>query len=518
LFIIYDVVYLCIAKAATIRAPKRSPRKARRYSSEEVENLRAENQSLKAWKKEARSQIRQKDKEIAAIKWERTQLKKGNTNLQKQVAKQAKEIKGLKEDLRMARLPKNSSNSSRPPSTDLYKPKRSPGTNLREKSGKKTGGQPGHKGSTLPFCTDEPDEVVSHIPEVCSECGRSLRRIPAEPGQVHQVVDITIPPTVLINHESMVKHCSCGKCNSGDFPKGVQGLVNYGPNISALVVNLSVRQYLPYGRIVELIRDLYKITISEGTVANILKRFSVDSEDRINEIKEALKSAKVVGADETSATVNGTKWWMHTYQNSTHTFIGAHPSRGQIAQETFFPGGFPFSILVHDCLSMQLATPAAAHQICNVHLLRELKAMTEAYPEVEWPKELIKLIKDALKLHKEEPTQNRVTRMNNRLTKLLEQDMSKSPGKMPALWKRLTKHKEKVFLFLQYPNGEVPPENNGSERAIRNVKVKVKVSGQFKSGGGAMDYATIRSVIDSAIKQSQNVHDELVKIIGVRFN
>jgi len=56
--------------------------------------------------------------------------------------------------------------------------------------------------------------------------------------------------------------------------------------------------------------------------------------------------------------------------------------------------------------------------------------------------------------------------------------------------------------------------DNGSERAIRNVKVKVKVSGQIKSGGGAMDYATIRSVIDSAIKQSQNVHDELVKIIG----
>lgn len=508
-----------IATTTTIRSARKVQCRSRTTCKHalEVERLKTENGSLKARLKDCKRQLKEKDKGIASIKWERVQLKRENTNLRKKELKQAKEIEALKEALRIARLPKNSANSSRPPSTDLYKPKRSP-VNLREKTGKKTGGQPGHKGSTLPFCNDEPDEVVVHIPDICSDCGRSLKKISSESGQIHQVVDISIPPTILINHESMVKQCTCGKCNSGSFPKGTQGMVNYGPNISALVVNLSVRQYIPYGRIVELIWDLYKIRISEGTVANMLKRFAVDSEEKISEIKEELKRSKVVGADETSATVNGKKWWMHTYQNASYTFIGAHSSRGQIAQEAFFPGGFPYSILVHDCLSMQLATPAAAHQICNVHLLRELKAIVEAYPEIEWSKELIKLIKDALKLHKEGATPNRTTRINNRLTKLLDQDMSKAPGKLPALWKRLNKHKEKVFLFLQYPDKEVPPENNGSERAIRNVKVKIKVSGQFKSGDGAEDYATIRSVIDTAIKQSKNVHDELVEIISARFN
>lgn len=477
----------------------------------------AENQSLKAQLKDAKRQLKEKDRTIAAIKWEGVQLKRENTLLRKQEQKLAGEIKTLTESLRIARLPKNSSNSSRPPSTDLYKPKRSP-VNLREKSGKKTGGQPGHIGSTLLFCTDEPDEEVTHIPEICSDCGKSLKLVAPEVGQIHQVVDIRIPPTVIINHKSMVKQCRCGKCNSGAFPKGVQGMVNYGPNISALVVNLSVRQYMPFGRIVEHLWDLYKIRMSEGTVANILKRFAVDCEDKINEIKAELKKAKVVGADETSATVNGKKWWMHTYQNSSYTFIGAHPSRGQIAQETFFPGGFPYSILVHDCLSMQLATPAAAHQICNVHLLRELKSILEAHPEIEWSKELVKLIKDALKIHKDGTTPKKAIRINNRLTRLLDQDMSESPGKIPALWKRLKKHKDKVFLFLQYPDKEVPPENNASERSIRNVKVKVKVSGQFKSGDGAQDYATARSIIDTAIKQSKNVHDELVEIISARFN
>ena len=278
-----------------------------------------ENQSLKARLKDAKRQIKEKDQTIAGVKWNRVQLKRENTNLKKSELKQTKEIKALKEALRIARLPKNSSNSSRPPSTDLFKPKRSP-VNLREKSGKKTGGQPGHKGNTLPFCTDEPDEVVSHVPESCSNCGRSLKKIPSQTGKTHQVVDTRVPPTVLINHVSIEKQCTCGKCNSGSFPKGVQGVVNYGPNISALVVNLSVRQYMPYGRIVEHLWDLYKIRMSEGTVANILKRFAVDSKDKINEIKAELEKSKVVGADETSAKVNGKKWWMHTYQCDLQRF------------------------------------------------------------------------------------------------------------------------------------------------------------------------------------------------------
>ena len=505
-----------IARNTTIRPNKCSISKVGRRSIDTAE-LIAENQSLKKWKKEARFKIKEQDKALADLAKECDRLKKSNISLQAKVVKQEKENKSLKEALRIAKIPQNSSNSSRPPSTDLYKPKRSHKINHREKSGKKSGGQPGHTETTLLFCTDEPDEVISHVPDVCSNCGKSLKDIPAEVGQVHQVVDIAFPPTTLTNHESIVKHCSCGKCNKGAFPKGVQGMVNYGPNISAMVVNLSVRQYIPYARIIEAVWDFSKISISEGTVANIIKRCAEDSEDKITEIKEALVNAEVVGADETSAKVNGEKWWMHVYQNNMYTFIGAHSSRGQIAQEAFFPGGFPISIFVSDCLAMQLGTHALAHQICNSHLGRELKAIIEAHPEIDWPKELIKLVKDAIKIHKEGSTPNKAIRIGNRLTKLLDQDMSDAPGKIPALWKRLVKHKEKIFLYLQYPDGKVPHENNGSERAIRNVKVKVKVSGQFKSGDGAMEYATIRSIIDTAIKQSRRVHDELVDIISVRF-
>lgn len=86
----------------------------------------------------------------------------------------------------------------------------------------------------------------------------------------------------------------------------------------------------------------------------ICKRFAVGSEGKINEIKDELKKSKVVGADETSATVNGKKWCMHTYQNASSTFIGAHPSRGQAAQETFCPGGA--SLTVSRCMTVYLCS------------------------------------------------------------------------------------------------------------------------------------------------------------------
>lgn len=196
------------------------------------------------------------------------------------------------------------------------------------KSGKKPGGQPGHKGHTLAFCTDEPDEEIFHSPDTCSSCGGSLKEVEAEQGEVHQVIDISVPSKVIINHHSMIKRCSCGKCNKGTFPSGVKGMVNYGPAISALIANLSVCQYVSCARVAGFIEDLYKIHMSSATVSNILGRFAKNCKNNIEQIKENLYLSEVVNSDETGNKVNGAKWWMHTYQNDLFTFIGAHPSRG----------------------------------------------------------------------------------------------------------------------------------------------------------------------------------------------
>lgn len=435
------------------------------------------------------------------------------TKVEHRLQSAEKEIADLNEALRIAKLPANSSNSSRPPSTDLFKPKRSHHYNHREKTGRKPGGQPGHKGATLQFCSDTPNREIEHTVAFCSACGKDLSSIAGERAQTHQVVDIAVPKRILINHITITKYCSCGYCNEASFPDGAKGPVNYGSMVRGLVANLSVRQYMPYKRTVELMKDIFGVPMSQGTVTNLLKQFVSRARGEYQDIQEKILHSPVVGADETGVKVNGIKGWMHVYQTPEHTLIGYHPSRGKEAQDFFYPEGLPNSTLVTDCLAMQLATPAAAHQLCHSHLGRELKAFDEAHPQEDWHVKIKTLFNKANELSNGPHSAKQIKRIENKLEKLLQTDQSLAPGKISAFWKRLNKHKDKIFTFLYDP--KVPRQNNASERAIRCAKVKLKVSGQFKTTMGAQQFVIIRSLIDTMIKQKQNVHEGLARIASL---
>ena len=424
-----------------------------------------------------------------------------------------KQIADLKEALRISKLPANSSNSSRPPSTDIYKPKRNLNYSLREKSGRKPGGQPGHRGSTLQFSNETPDKEIEHVVEKCIGCGKDLSDVPGQREHTHQVVDIAIPKRVLTNHTIVTKYCSCGQCNKAAFPRGTEGKVNYGNNLRALVVNLSARQYIPYKRTVEFIEDIFGVTMSQGTVTNLLAQFERSADKEYKRIQQQVFESPVVGSDETSGKINGTKGWFHTYQTSACSFIGFHCSRGIIAQEEFFPGGLPNAIMVSDCLAMQLSTPAAAHQACLAHLLRELKAIEQAHPEELWPVSIKELFLRAIQLQDQKHNQKKITSIEKEFEKLIKVDQANAPGKIPAFWKRMNKHKDKLFIFLKH--NDVPADNNGSERVILCIKVKQKVSGQFKTEKGAHQYAMNRSIIDTLIKENKNVHEGLSRIASL---
>lgn len=433
-----------------------------------------------------------------------------NRKLHKKFKNAVQQIADLSEQLRISNLPKNSSNSSRPPSTDMFKPPRNTDNSLRQKSGKKTGGQPGHAGSTLLFNPISPDAVFSHTVASCAACGNDLSLADTMQEEVRQVIDIPVPKYSITNHITYKKVCTCGHCNHGVFPQNVKSFVSYGPALEALVVNLSTRQYIPYARLATLIGDQYGITMSQGTIANILERFELKAKSVYEFIQSAIPKSEVAGSDETSVKVNGLKGWFHTYQTAEWTFIGYHESRGKVAQQKFYPLGLPNTNLVTDCLAMQLSTPAKTHQICLDHLLRELNAMEQEHPTHVWNIKIKALLKQALELKKVTYTIGQAKQIEQQFQKLLEIDQSSAPGKIPAFWKRMIKHTDKIFTFLY--NENVPPDNNGSERAIRNVKVKQKVSGQFKTQEGAIRYATFRSIIDTLNKQGKNIHEALVQI------
>jgi len=123
------------------------------------------------------------------------------------------------------------------------------------------------------------------------------------------------------------------------------------------------------------------------------------------------------------------------------------------------------------------------------------------------------LLKEAIELKSQHCLEDylqpneKVMRIQSRLNELLQIELSDKHKKVQTFINRLNKNHNTILTFLYHP--KVPPDNNGSERAIRNAKVKMKVSGQFKAFAGAHRFAVLRSVIDTAIKNSQNVLDAL---------
>jgi len=405
---------------------------------------------------------------------------------------------------------KNSGNSSLPPSSDIVPRTKS----LRKPSGKKNGGQPGHEGSTLKFSTS-PDLMEDIVPEACVACGADLSARPGTLAACREVIDIPPVRSVITRYNVFQKVCTCGVCTQSLFPEGVNAPVSYGQRVESLVAYLSVRQLIPYGRLVEILRDNYGLDLSQGTIANILKRFTAKASTGHQQIKQNLLASVVVGSDETGGKIDGKKAWFHMWQDRLNTYIICSDNRGSKTIDREFPNGFPAATLVSDCWAAQLKTAARGHQICLAHLLRELNYFQEAFSS-DWSKELSVLFTRAIELDNKGPLgKKQAQKLNRQLDKLLAQQLAGQPDKIIAFQRRLVKNREAVFRFLQHP--DIPPTNNASERAIRNITVKRKISGQFKSQWGADTYAVIRSVIDTAIKRNLNVMEQINNIANLNF-
>jgi transposase len=364
--------------------------------------------------------------------------------------------------------------------------------------------------------SDTPNEIIDHYPCICFHCGEDLQSLDSASFSRRQLVDIPPVEPVYIEHRSHIKICPlCNHENRGVFPDRLQAPIQYGPGIEAKVAYFSIYQSLPYKRIALLFKDCFGLRLSEGTLDNFLNTLSQKAHSAYEVIRQRVHRSQVVGADETGCRVNGNKYWFHVWQTSVLTFIVAFATRGHQVIEKYFPGGFLHSFYVSDCWSSQLKVKARAHQLCLVRLLRELTNFTENLKS-QWSFQMKDLLQRSIELKNKMTGEDylnppvEVANFNAELDQLLQTDYSKFHRKEQAFVKRLTKHRQSIFTFLTHLN--VPPDNNASERAIRNVKVKTKVSGQFrnKDGKGADRYAKIRSVIDTTIKNGQDVYAALV--------
>ena len=301
-------------------------------------------------------------KELSLLKQENEKLRKENSE--------------LRERLSRYEHPKDSHNSNLPPTKNPIGIKHK--VNLREKSGRKSGGQAGHPGKCLEMQT--PDNIELLIPHYCSCCGRDLSEIEGEEGERRQEIDIPPIRPIVTEYRQIRKVCGCSHVNAVEFPSTVTAPVCYGTNLQALVTYLSVCQHIPYERMTRMLNEVFGVSLSEGTVKNILSRMEERLTPAYEVIRERIAESAVAGADETGISVNGKTSWAWTLQTGLLTYITAGHSRKKEVFDGIMPEGMPETILVSDCYSSYFSANVKSHQICTSHILRELIYLSELIP------------------------------------------------------------------------------------------------------------------------------------------
>jgi transposase len=426
------------------------------------------------------------------------------------------------------RLGLNSSNSSKPPSSDgPKKPARV--SSLRQPSGKKTGGQKGHKGETLRQ-TATPDDVVDHHPKTCGGCGAALSPDTSAGHAARQVFDLPEPqPLKVTEHRAHVCRCeSCGETTRAEFPEGVDAPVQYGARIAAFVVYLLHYQFIPEDRLKQLMSDLFGVSLSCATIAGMSRACAARLAGFAEALRDLVAGADVKHMDETGFRIGGKTQWLHVACTTLLTFYRVCAKRGALLSDIVKVVG----VVVHDHWKPYYTMTGVLHALCNAHHLRELKALVEIEKE-EWARQMQILLRracHAANLARERGVALKprlIARMKRRYDAIVRQGLAfheaqpplarakgKARGRAPRrtghnLLARLDHRKEDVLRFLDDPN--TPFTNNQAESDVRMMKVKQKISGGFRALQGAEDFATIRSVVSTARKQGWNILQTLAK-------
>jgi len=456
-------------------------------------------------------------------------LKAENTALRAECRTLRERVKTLEDQ-----VAKDSHNSHKPPSSDgLAKPKPK---SLRPKSERSPGGQPGHPGHTL-LMADHPDHTLRHAVERCANCGRNLVQQAPDRVERRQVHDLPVPKLEVTEHQAEVKTCPCGCVNRAAFPPEAAAPVQYGPRVKSVAVYLGEYQLLPFERLAEIMRDIFACErFSEGTLAN----FKADCSRRLEPVEATIRdltsAAPVAGFDETGVRATGSLHWLHTVSTQLLTWYYAHKRRGSAAMDA--AGILPKyrGRAVHDFWKSYFDYDCD-HALCNAHLLRELTFLWEEQAQ-QWAKEMI----DHLLAIKEEVAtagaagltalppadQERLLKGYERIVKAGYAENPPAPPHGPKRRGRRKQSKARNLLdrFRDHPDGilafmrdfAVPFDNNQSERDLRMMKLRQKISGTFRSFQALENFCRIRGYVSTARKNRVNALDALRRVfLGTPF-
>jgi transposase len=423
------------------------------------------------------------------------------------------------------RLGKDSSTSSRPPSSDG--PDRRPrGGSSRTSSGRKPGKQKGDSGTALRLVDDPNETIPIPAPATCG-CGTAVIETPVTGLRRRQIHDLAPQPApVVTEYQAELKTCpGCRKTVVGQFPAGVNAPTQYGPEITTKVADVVLGHHVPIHRSTLLIMELLGMSVSTGYAASLRARAADLIEDGgfITAVRALLQSAPVVHADETFATAAQATAFVHVACTDHLTLMHT----GNRSADAIDAGGVLTElsgVLVRDGYAGYTHLTNVLHAWCGAHLLRDLRGIHEGDPAGQlWAKAMGDTLLEAHRITgaartegREELTAEELRTINRLYAGALARARTDNPttdrsvlaAHARTLAKRFEAHQEMILRFTT--NLTVGFTNNVAERAVRPVKVQQRTSGGcWRTLQGLAEFAVVQSYLSTAANWGLSRYDAL---------
>ena len=428
-----------------------------------------------------------------------------------------------------ARLNHDGTNTGTPTSqTRLDKRKIIP--NSRRSTGRKKGGQPCHPKHELPPPQDNSiTDIVEHdMPVSCPDCG-SIDFSSTGRSKVKYEYDVKVS-VAKIKHVFHYYRCSeCGRMFRSLNEPHLKGRVQYGAGLQAILLSLCNYGNMAFNKVVGAVTGFTndEITPSEGFVAKLQKRAAVGLQDFVRDLRTLLLKSDLIYWDDTVISVNTHRACLRFYGDDRIAYYTAHEHKDMQSLETdnILPLLPPECTVMHDHNTVNYnAKFVFANIECNQHLQRDLQKNSDDTRH-SWSTELKALIsatigarKEAIAAEKASFDADVVAEFDTQLSRLIKQGWEQQAADKhcygadfeAALLRRLEKYRDNYFLWVR--NFKLPTTNNVSERGLRGVKTKLKVSGQFQSISAAQNYSKIRSYIETCRRNNINENQALRRL------
>ena len=440
-------------------------------------------------------------------------LRQENQAFQDRIHNLEQHVQQLQTELAQAR--KNSSTSSKPPSSDLVKP---PKPSTSSADGQRTpGGQPGHPGHFRDaFPPEQVSDTLVHRLSACPACGGALQETGAAPRIIQQIELIPLATTVAEHHSHSSWCPRCQKAFAAPLPERIAHGGLLGPQLTALVAYLKGACHASFSTIRKFFRDVLHIKISRGYLAEVIGKVTAALETSYQELLRLLPDEDVVNVDETGHKLKKERWWTWCFR--AELFVLYHIDAHRNAEVLMSILGQEYAgVLGCDYLSTYRRYMRECNivvQFCLAHLIRDVKFLTtlpdareKAYGErlrVEI-RELFRIIHERDKMSASE-YQRRLTAQRAKILEVGTEQVP--PGKhAPVMARRLRKHGQAYFTFITTPG--IEPTNNLAEQAIRFVVIDRHITQGTRSEGGNRWSERIWTVVATCALQGLSVYEFL---------